>query len=70
MPAELHRIPRPQADNGCGLNQPGNVPIADPYGVSGTPALFIIDRKGVITFSTVSVVTVDELRREIAKVSK
>ncbi len=41
-----------------------------PCGVTGTPALFFIDRKGVITFSTVSVVTVDELRREIAKVAK
>ena len=54
------------------MNQPGNVPfhIEDPYGVSGTPVLFIIGRKRVITFSTVGVVTVDELRREIAKGAK
>ncbi len=42
--------------------------IADPYGVSGTPALFLIDRKGVITFSVVGAVTAERLRKEIAKV--
>ncbi len=41
--------------------------IADPYGVSGTPALFVIDRKGIVTFSTVGVVTPDRLRKEISK---
>lgn len=44
--------------------------VADPYGVSGTPALFVIDMKGVITYSTVGAVTADELKREIAKVMK
>jgi len=44
--------------------------IADPYGVSGTPALFVIDRKGVITFSTVGAVTAEQLRKEISKVVK
>lgn len=44
--------------------------IADPYGVSGTPALFVIDRKGVITFSRVGVVTAERLREEISKVVK
>lgn len=72
MPAELPGVDRPRADNRCGLNQTGSIPYCKPCGVSGTPALFIIDRKGVIAFSfgTVSVVTVDELRRKIAKVSK
>ena len=42
--------------------------IADPYGVSGTPALFVIDRKGVVTFSTVGVVAAEQLRKEISKV--
>ncbi len=44
--------------------------IADPYGVSGTPALFVVDRKGVITFSTVGAVTAEQLRKEISKVAK
>ncbi len=44
--------------------------VADPYGVAGTPALFVIDRKGVITFSAVGIVAADALRKEIAKVAK
>lgn len=44
--------------------------IADPYGVSGTPALFIVDRKEFITFSTLGVVTAEQLRSEISKVVK
>lgn len=44
--------------------------IADPYGVSGTPALFVIDRKGVITFSMVGAVTAEQLRNEISEVVK
>ncbi len=44
--------------------------VADPYGVAGTPALFIIDRNGVITFSTVGILGADALRKEIAKVLK
>lgn len=44
--------------------------IADPFGVSGTPALFVIDRKGVVTFSTVGVVAAEQLRKEILKVVK
>ena len=44
--------------------------VADPYGVSGTPALFVVDRKGVIAFSLVGTVTVEQLRKEISKVVK
>jgi peroxiredoxin len=44
--------------------------VADPYGVAGTPALFIIDRKGVISYSVVGSVTTDTLRKEIEKVVK
>ena len=43
---------------------------ADPYGVSGTPALFVIERNGAITFSAVGAVTVEQLRKEISKVLK
>jgi peroxiredoxin len=44
--------------------------VADPYGVAGTPALFIVDRKGIIAYSTVGSVTADMLRKEIEKVMK
>lgn len=44
--------------------------IADPYAVSGTPALFVIDRKGVVTFSTVDIVAAEQLREEISKAVK
>ena len=44
--------------------------VADPYGVSGTPALFLIDRQGVIAFSTVGAVTGEQLKAEIGKVLK
>jgi len=41
--------------------------VADPYGVAGTPALFIIDKKGVISYSVVGAVTPEQLRKEIQK---
>ncbi len=44
--------------------------IADPYGVAGTPALFIINRNGVVSFSAVGSVTAQTLRAEIEKASK
>lgn len=44
--------------------------VADPYGVSGTPALFLIDKQGVISFSTVGAVTAEQLKAEIAKALK
>ena len=44
--------------------------VADPYGVSGTPALFLIDKQGVISFSTVGAVTAEQLKAEIGKVLK
>ena len=44
--------------------------VADPYGVAGTPALFIVNKKGVISFSTVGAVTGDQLKAEIEKVVK
>ncbi len=44
--------------------------VADPYGVSGTPALFVIDRKGTVSFSAVGLVAPETLRKEIAKVAK
>ena len=44
--------------------------VADPYGVAGTPALFIIDREGMISYSVVGAVTPQQLRTEIDKVIK
>ncbi len=44
--------------------------VADPYGVAGTPALLLIDRKGTITFSVMGSVTGPKLRAEIEKVAK
>jgi peroxiredoxin len=44
--------------------------VADPYGVSGTPALFLIDKQGTIAFSAVGAVTGDQLKAEIGKVVK
>ena len=42
--------------------------VADPYGVGGTPALFLIDKQGVVAFSVVGAVTVEQLKAEIGKV--
>ncbi len=44
--------------------------VADPYGVAGTPALFIVDKKGAITFVAVGAVTASQLRAEIEKAVK
>lgn len=44
--------------------------VADPYGVAGTPAIFLIDKKGMISFSSVGAVTPEQLKAEIAKVVK
>ena len=44
--------------------------VADPYGVSGTPALFLIDRQGVIAYSIVGAATAEQLKAEIGKVLK
>ena len=44
--------------------------VADPYGVAGTPALFLIDRNGVVAFSVVGAVTGEQLKAEIGKVLK
>ena len=42
--------------------------VADPYGVTGTPAIFLIDKNGVIAFSAVGAVAGDTLKAEIGKV--
>lgn len=44
--------------------------IADPYGVAGTPTLFLIDRKGTIVFRAIGAVTADQLRSEVQKIVK
>jgi len=42
--------------------------VADPYGVAGTPAVFLIDRQGIVAFGVVGAVTGDQLKAEIGKV--
>jgi len=44
--------------------------VADPYGVAGTPALYLIDKHGVIAFSNVGAVTGEKMKAEIEKVLK
>jgi len=44
--------------------------VADPYGVAGTPALFLVDKNGVVAFSVVGAVTGEQLKAEIGKVLK
>jgi len=42
--------------------------VADPYGVAGTPALFIVDKDGKIAFTSLGAVTGQKLKEEIEKV--
>ncbi len=44
--------------------------VADPYGVAGTPAVFIVDKKGNIAYTNLGAVTGEELKKEIEKVAK
>lgn len=44
--------------------------VADPYGVAGTPALFLIDKEGIVAFSNIGAVTGEQLKAEIGKVLK
>jgi peroxiredoxin len=44
--------------------------VADPYGVAGTPALFIIDKKGAVAFTALGALTGKQLKEEIEKVVK
>ncbi|HEY3490290.1 MAG TPA: TlpA disulfide reductase family protein [Candidatus Deferrimicrobiaceae bacterium] len=44
--------------------------VADPYGVAGTPALFLVGKDGTISFSVVGSVTGEQLKKEIEKVIK
>ncbi len=44
--------------------------VADPYGVAGTPALFLVDRKGTVAFSAVGAVKADQLMKDIEKITK
>lgn len=44
--------------------------VADPYGVAGTPTIYIVDKSGKIAFSQVGSITEKELEKEIASVLK
>jgi len=44
--------------------------VADPYGVAGTPALFIVDKDGKVAFTSLGATTGQQLRAEIEKVVK
>lgn len=39
--------------------------IADPYGVAGTPTMYLIDKAGTVRFSVVGAITGDKLKKEI-----
>lgn len=41
--------------------------VADPYGVAGTPALFIVDRKGIVSHTAIGATTMDQLTKEVQK---
>jgi cytochrome c biogenesis protein CcmG/thiol:disulfide interchange protein DsbE len=44
--------------------------VADPYGVAGTPALFLVNKEGIVAFSVVGAATGEQLKAEIEKVLK
>ena len=44
--------------------------VADPYGVAGTPALFLVDKQGVVAYSNVGAITGEQMKAEIEKVLK
>ncbi len=44
--------------------------VADPYGVAGTPALFLVDKQGVVAFGNVGAVTGEQMKAEIEKALK
>jgi peroxiredoxin len=44
--------------------------VADPYGVAGTPTIYIVDKSGKIAFSKVGSITEKELEKEITNVLK
>ena len=44
--------------------------VADPYGVAGTPALFIVDKAGKVAFTSLGATTGPQLKAEIEKVVK
>lgn len=47
------------------LNPDESFKVADPYGVAGTPTLYIIDGEGVIRFGKVGRVSEEELEKHI-----
>jgi peroxiredoxin len=44
--------------------------VADPYGVAGTPAVFLVNKKGAVAFVGLGAVTGQQLKEEIEKVMK
>ncbi len=44
--------------------------VADPYGVAGTPALFLIDKRGTVSYVAIGAVTAGQLKAEIEKALK
>jgi protein-disulfide isomerase len=42
--------------------------VSDPYGVAGTPTVYIIDGKGVVQFAKVGRASEEELEEVIKKV--
>jgi len=50
------------------LNPDESFKASDPYGVAGTPTLYIIDKKGIIRFSRVGRASEEELEKIIKQV--
>jgi thiol-disulfide isomerase/thioredoxin len=50
------------------LNPDESFKISDPYGVAGTPTLYIIDKDGVVKFAKVGKATKEELEQIIKQV--
>lgn len=44
--------------------------VADPYGVAGTPTIYIVDKAGKIAFAKVGSITEKELEKEIRTILK
>ena len=42
--------------------------VADPYGVAGTPATYLVDKQGIVAFGVVGAITGEQLKAEVGKV--
>jgi peroxiredoxin len=52
------------------LDEKEQFKVADPYGVAGTPTLFIVDRAGKVALAKVGRIKEEELEKTIQSVLK